>query len=168
MIYYGAAARIIFTALTFLYITPNVTTMWLWIPIILTLLDTIDSNYLMIQSQETVEQCVMYNKTYHTLDKWVDSLSYLSVYVLFQYNDPILLGFILYRFIGVILLTVTQKRTYLFYLFDFVKEYMVIHYLFPSTPIVWILCLPMKIVFEYMFHVVHYNPMRALIPRPID
>ena len=121
--------------------------LYLLLPILLTVLDKIDSVFKHFHKNK---KCL---KTfyYQYLDKICDSFSYLLLLLFFQF-DNYYLFFALYRCIGVVLFSLTKNSKWLIFFFDFVKEYLLYLFVFGRNynymP-VFILC---KIVFEYYFH----------------
>ena len=138
---------------------------FLILPILLTLLDEVDS----IKNIFTRFYNYITNKKYFScyhlfyyqyLDKICDAFSYLLSYIflcVFFKPDNILFLFIFYRIIGVILFYITKNSAWLILFFDFVKEYYIYLFIFTNNYLyipLFILC---KICFEYYWHKIHNN-----------
>jgi hypothetical protein len=146
---YGFLLRIIITILS-IFIIPINKYLLIILPILFICLDKIDN---ILTSNK-------YTKTeyYHIVDKIIDILSYMYVYIIFNkyLHDNILEFSIFYRFIGVILFAITKEKKHLIIFFDFIKEYMLYKFIFNNNIYVLLLCIILKIIFEYIFHI-HWN-----------
>lgn len=159
LIYNSAIMRLLFTIIIFVIyknIYHNNHTLYLLMPFILILLDEID-NIFLINKYHVLTK----SYTYQTLDKINDCISYVLVPVFFNV-DVILLFFIIYRVIGVILYIITHNNNYLIIFFDFVKEYMLLYYICNKFnyvhqyyTLIIILCILLKLLFEYYYHKCH-------------
>jgi hypothetical protein len=123
---------------------------YLILPIILTLLDFVDTIFFYDFTKFKKEKCskLFY---YQYNDKVSDLISYLLIFICFKI-DYIFLFFILYRVIGVILFYITKDSKWLIIFFDFAKEYLIYLFIFGKN----YLCIPyfiiLKICFEYYCH----------------
>ena len=150
----GMALRTILTFASF-YIIKTYATKWnlyLVMPIVLTILVVSQGHNLF-----TGTNCTKKSKEalyYQINDKIIDILSYILCYTYFyeQLRDPLLELFIIHRMIGIILFITTHKKYFLVICFDFVKEYMLYKYLFASNYTYLPFFVILKIIFEYVFH----------------
>lgn len=121
--------------------------LFLLLPVLLTILDSIDGIFITIHKNKICYQTFYYQY----LDKICDSFSYLLLLLFFPF-DNYYLFFALYRCIGVVLFSLTKNSKWLIFFFDFVKEYLLYSFVFGRNyqymPF-FILC---KIAFEYYFH----------------
>ena len=115
------------------------------LPVILILLDSIDSNIIKYSTNTF---------SYQINDKIADSISYIFMLYLLPKNT-ILNFFILYRIIGVILFYYTKNSQWLIIFFDFVKEYLIYLYFFKNSTLMLIVMILLKIVFEFVYHTYH-------------
>ena len=90
--------------------------------------------------------------SYQMADKIVDLLSYLLVIQLLPYN-PLLIGIVIYRLIGVGLFYKTRDSSWLILFPDLFKEVVIYNLLFGSmTANMFLLIVVGKIVFEIIWH----------------
>jgi len=139
-------------SLSILYLYNNIIHKYIFLilPILLTILDSIDS--LTLKKYKCVKTFY-----YQSLDKIIDSISYLLIFLFFKL-DNIFLFFIFYRIIGVILFYITKKSKWLILFFDFTKELLLYIFIFGNNYIylpIFIIC---KIIFEYSFHNIINKP----------
>lgn len=88
---------------------------------------------------------------YNSIDKSVDTLSYIVAYFMFNL-DNVFLYFLGYRIIGVLLYMVTLNSKWFILFFDFMKEYLVYYYFFNNNyKYLWIFIV-LKIYFEIYLH----------------
>ena len=88
---------------------------------------------------------------YNSIDKSVDTLSYIVAYFMFNL-DNVFLYFIGYRIIGVLLYMLTLNSKWFILFFDFMKEYLVYYYFFNNNyKYLWIFIV-LKIYFEIYLH----------------
>ena len=155
---YGSFLRYIITSVTvyLLYINAKWTIIQKYkyaiIPVLLTLLDGVDSLFIDIYKiNNNDSKCDTFSFQYQSYDKICDSVSYLLFFAVLGL-DNIYLYFIIYRIIGVSLFYITKDSKWLILFFDFAKEYLLYIFLFGNNykfmPF-FILC---KIAFEYYLH----------------
>ena len=157
----GGYLRLIATAIALIVILKTIPpTYWLLIlPIALMLLDSVDTKTFYSYSKTAGLTKTNCNKLfmYQQLDKIMDVLSYIMVYVLFDL-DKYFLGFLIWRIIGVIIFSITKVSLSLIIMFDFMKEYLLYKYLFSSNYAVLAVAIAGKILFEWYFHTYHNKP----------
>lgn len=160
---HGILIRIILTILTFELLKQqnNPKDIFLQLPILLTILDLADGLVVKYNQYKKKPQfllfpsnCTRLSKYYHYIDKGIDILSYIYAYVSFYdtIKDSLLEYFIIYRLIGVLMFIITGQKQFIIILFDFVKEYMLYRYFVKPNIYVLVLCIILKIAFEYYFH----------------
>ena len=167
----GMIIRYIVTIITFIILaifSKNnfiIKYIYLILPLLLTLLDEVDSTDKIFTRFNNYISGKKYFSCYHLfyyqyLDKICDSFSYLLSYLflcLFFKIDNMLFLFIVYRIIGVILFYITNNSVWLIVFFDFVKEYFIYLFIFSNNYMyipLFVLC---KISFEYYWHKIHNN-----------
>jgi len=80
------------------------------------------------------------------------------MYYYFEFDNQMLLFFILWRLIGIIIYSKTKNFTHLAIFVDFVKEYLLYLYFFNNNNKYLWLFVTCKIIFEYKNHSIHvYN-----------
>jgi hypothetical protein len=123
---------------------------YLILPIILTLLDFVDTIFFYDFTKFKKEKCskLFY---YQYNDKVSDLISYLLIFICFKI-DYIFLFFILYRVIGVILFYITKDSKWLIIFFDFAKEYLIYLFIFGQNYLYIPYFIILKICFEYYCH----------------
>lgn len=133
---------------------------------ILIFLDILDCNPLIIKMFSkkeliTNEYCSK-NRTYSILDKIIDIIQYIyAIYLLkniittSQFN--IISIFIIFRIIGIISYISIQKSWLYIIFFDFIKEYLLLIYLFGNklNNKVFIIAIILKVLYEYSMHESH-------------
>jgi hypothetical protein len=136
------------------------------LPFALTILDYVDNFFIKYEviskghsftSGTNCTQKSKESKFYQVNDKIIDTLSYILCYIYFykDLKDTWLEFFIAYRTMGVILFTVTHNKTFLIVFFDFIKEYMLYKYLFKSDYTYIAFFIILKIIFEYVIHMIY-------------
>ncbi len=122
------------------------------VPLVLTLLDMVDNrNVLFDIFTKDITNTFIYQK----YDKIVDLASYILVLFTIPLTSSqfkLLLGFILYRTIGVILYIYTRSNIYLVLFFDIIKELFVYMFLFGNNLMYLPLFIIGKIFIEYILH----------------
>jgi hypothetical protein len=122
--------------------------LYLILPILLHLFDILDTR---IYSTRCCDHWI-----YQKLDKITDILSYILLIFMIK-DDKLLHLFILYRLLGVIFFTQTKNSYYLVIFFDFIKEYLIYKYFFGNNYSYIYIFIILKIIFEYLLHIVHNN-----------
>jgi len=151
----GAVLRCVTTVGTFLFLSFHKFVKkykYILLPIVLTLLDEVDSIPLVFNLKS------FYTFEYRYIDKIIDVLSYVFAFAMFKL-DNLVLFFILYRMIGVLLFTFTKKSIWVIVFFDFVKEMMLYLYVFDTYAYLPFFIF-LKVCFEYYWHhnfVIHDN-----------
>jgi hypothetical protein len=138
---------------------------YLILPILLTLLDEVDSIDKIFTRFNNYISGKKYFSCYHLfyyqyLDKICDAFSYILSYLflcVFFKPDNILFLFIVYRIVGVILFYTTKNSIWLTVFFDFVKEYYIYLFIFTNNYVYIPLFILFKICFEYYWHKIHNN-----------
>jgi hypothetical protein len=88
---------------------------------------------------------------YNSIDKSVDTLSYIVAYFMFNL-DNVFSYFLIYRIIGVLLYMLTLNSKWFIIFFDFMKEYLIYYYFFNNNyKYLWIFII-LKIYFEIYLH----------------
>jgi hypothetical protein len=134
--------------------------------LLLLLLDVIDCNPLVVKlfpEQQLAEQrYCSYDPVYGMADKILDLIQYtVAIYALApllpQHTMTTLLLLMIYRTTGLIAYSRTQNNTYYILFFDFIKEYLLLSYLFNHNIPMPILILSMiaKMIYEYGMHQQH-------------
>jgi hypothetical protein len=134
--------------------------------IILIFLDILDCNPLIIKMFSkkeliTNEYCSK-NRTYSILDKIIDIIQYIyAIYLLKNIITPsqfnIICIFLIFRIIGLVSYIFIQKSWLYIIFFDFIKEYLLLIYLFGNkiNNKIFIITIILKIIFEYYMHESH-------------
>lgn len=164
----GTALRTVLTFISFYLIKTyaNKKHINVILPFALTILDTVDNvfiKYDVISKGKSITagtNCTKRSKVskiYQINDKIIDTLSYILCYIYFykELKDTWLEFFIVYRTIGVILFTVSHNKIFLILFFDFIKEYMLYKYLFQTDYTYLAFFVILKIIFEYVFHMIY-------------
>ena len=126
---------------------------YLILPIILTLLDFVDTIFFYDFTKFKKEKCTK-SFYYQSSDKICDTVSYLLISIFFKV-DYFFLFFILYRVIGVILFYITKDSKWLIIFFDFAKEYLIYLFIFGQNYLYIPYFIILKICFEYYYHTKH-------------
>ena len=88
---------------------------------------------------------------YNSVDKSVDTLSYIVAYFMFNL-DNVFSYFLIYRIIGVLLYMLTLNSKWFILFFDFMKEYLIYYYFFNNNyKYLWIFII-LKIYIEIYIH----------------
>jgi hypothetical protein len=153
---YGMLQRIVLTIITkillykYHYIFGRY--LFLIVPLLLTLLDMADNRNIFIDIfTKDITNTFLYQK----YDKIVDLASYILVLFTIPLTNTqycLLLGFILYRAIGVLLYIYTKSNIYLVLFFDIIKELFVYIFLFGNNLMYLPLFIIGKIIIEYILH----------------
>lgn len=158
----GMIVRYVLTILIIIYLGLSKNTfmkkyIYLIIPLLLEILDIVD-NYLYargyIKQTNTNYNCSK-QFYYQINDKICDSSSYILTFLLlclYFKPDFILLFFIVYRIIGVTLFYITKDSSWLILFFDFIKEYLLYLFIFNRNYSYILVCIFLKICFEFYFH----------------
>jgi len=132
------------------------------LPVLLTVLDLADNAFVKYAEWKKSPSlifnrtnCTTKSRYYQNVDKIIDMASYILAYLYFYdvIKDTLLEYFIAFRFIGVTMFLMTSNKYYLVIFFDFVKEYMLYKYFFNNNSYVLIICMILKILFEYVMHI---------------
>ncbi len=156
---YSLLLRALLTPLLYLTRTNVLLTAFL-----LTLLDVIDCNPLVMKllpEKDKIAGCSG-NTTYQILDKSLDLIQYITAIILLKPVLPsnifiTLLFLVIYRIIGIfVFLTNNNPKTFILF-FEFIKEYMVLSYIFKGNIPIFILipAMLLKILYEYLMHDKH-------------
>lgn len=149
----------------YLYLKHYKNYIYLIVPIILLFLDEVDLFPLKNTNENIIKFYLTHKKCAHTFyyqknDKIVDSISYAFTYLFFSFifeNDFLLLFFVLYRFAGVFMFSVTKDSSWLILFFDFIKEYLLYLFLFGKNFNYLPLFIALKMLYESLFHTI-VNP----------
>jgi len=165
----GIILRILVTILILPLLNPikNSYYFLLIIPIILTILDSLDTFFITYEIYKKTNipflkrpNCTIKYKKYQISDKINDILSYIIFYIYFYdiLKDKLLEFFIFYRLIGVINFVMTGNKNNIIIFFDFVKEYILYKFIFNKIQPILFVFIIFKIIFEYIFHKKWNNP----------
>jgi hypothetical protein len=158
---YSFALRILATPLLFL--TRNSIP---YTVLLLVFLDIVDCNPLILkmfpkEELEKHQYCTL-NHEYVVIDKIIDVLQYcVAIYFLSSQLPKhvlhVLMGFTLTRIIGIFFHIKTKNPTYFVIFFDFIKEYLLLFYIYQPHLTLELLVQTMigKIAFEYAMHKKH-------------
>jgi hypothetical protein len=153
----GINIRYITTFLSFYVVALNITFLnkylYLLLPILLTVLDGLDSIFLLHYNYKKKNNGCKFEYYYQISDKICDSISYLLLFLFFKL-DTILLLFVLYRIIGVVLFYFTKNSSWLILFFDFAKEYLLYLFIFGNNYMYLPVFILLKIGFEYYHHTI--------------
>jgi hypothetical protein len=153
----GINIRYITTFLSFYVVALNITFLnkylYLLLPILLTVLDAIDSIFILHYNYKNKYNRCKFGYNYQISDKICDSISYLLLFLFFKL-DIILLLFVVYRIIGVVLFYFTKNSSWLILFFDFAKEYLLYLFIFGNNYIYLPIFILLKIGFEYYHHTI--------------
>ncbi len=127
---------------------------YLSLPILLSILDGIDSSIL----QTEIELDVVKTFAYKIRDKLADAISYLFVYYIFRL-DKEFLYFTIYRLIGVLLFGKTRDVRWLIVCPDLMKEYMIYYAIYRGNMSAFPVVIPVKMLGEIWMHTIH-DPMQ--------
>ena len=122
---------------------------YLILPIVLTVLDSLDTLPLLVYNQIKCTHLFYYQVN----DKICDSISYLLLFLFFKL-DNLVFFFALYRIIGVILFRITKDSRWLILFFDFVKECLLYLFIFGKKDSYIFIFILFKIGVEYYFHTI--------------
>jgi hypothetical protein len=99
------------------------------------------------------------NHTFNVIDKLVDVFQYcIAIYFLSpqipKHVLHIIIGFTLVRLIGIFHHAKTADPTYFIVFFDFIKEYLILFYVYYPNLTTWILteAIIIKVIIEYLIH----------------
>jgi hypothetical protein len=134
--------------------------------LLLVFLDIVDCNPLVLKmfSKEEIEkhQYCSLNHEYVVIDKLIDIFQYcIAIYFLSpqlpKHVIHVLMGFTITRLIGIFHHINTKDPTYFIIFFDFIKEYLLLFYIYQPnlTLIILIEAIVGKIAFEYVMHKKH-------------
>ena len=157
---YGMLLRLITTIIAFIILYNFIDNkyikkyLFLILPILLTLLDFEDNLWLNMYKYKGYYGGCTKTYYYQIIDKIVDVISYLLLFVFFKL-DMFLLFFVLYRIIGVIIFTLTRQKMSTVVFFDFVKEYLLYLFVFGKNYAYLPFFICLKILYEYYFHMIH-------------
>jgi hypothetical protein len=134
--------------------------------LLLVFLDIIDCNPLVVKlfpKEYKNKKYCSHDETYEVIDKLLDVFQYFVSIALLKpiipnniYNG--LLGFLIYRLLGILVFYISKiKQTYILF-FDFIKEYLVLFLLFgKNIPDVYLIsAIILKIIYEYTMHHKHF------------
>jgi hypothetical protein len=153
---WGAGFRFIVTLATFYFMSKNVNPSYLLIvlPIVLTLLDLTDQifsfSYSWSQGYHFKDVCTRFFE-YQITDKTNDWISYFLAWYIFKL-DPIFLGFLIWRGLGVIAFGLTRSSVPLVPFADLMKEYLLFKYFSPNSNKLLPLVVIGKMGFEFWLH----------------
>jgi hypothetical protein len=158
---YSFALRILATPL--LFFTRNSIP---YTVLLLVFLDIVDCNPLVLKmfSKEEIEkhQYCSLNHKYLVIDKLIDVFQYIVAIYFLSAQLPkhvihVLAGFTLTRLIGIFFHIQTREPAYFVIFFDFIKEYLLLFYIYQPNLTLTILIQTIvgKIVFEYAMHKNH-------------
>ena len=157
---YGMILRLITTIIAFIILYNFIDNkyikkyLFLILAILLTLLDLEDGTCIIMHKYKGYYGGCTKTYYYQIIDKIVDVISYLLLFVFFKL-DMFLLFFVLYRIIGVIIFTLTRQKMSIVVFFDFVKEYLLYLFVFGKNYAYLPFFICLIILYEYYFHMIH-------------
>ncbi len=156
----GQQIRILATLLIFpllKYLRLNDKLLLLVITFFIFFLDSLDSEYLKSKKQKKCVETLFYQQ----YDKIIDLLTYIYVLYVFKL-DNLYSVFCLFRALGTIFFLITNESYYLMITPDFMKEYLVYRYLFPTENKYLVYLFIYKYTFEVVWHGFINRPDRLM------
>jgi len=155
-IYWGAGFRVVITLIIFYLISKYINPSYLFValPIILTLLDLTDNifsfGYSWSLGYRFKDMCTRLFE-YQITDKINDWVTYLLAWYIFKL-DPLFLGFVIWRGLGVLTFGLTRSSLPLIPFADLMKEYLLFKYFSPGSNKLLPLIAIGKMGFEVWLH----------------
>jgi hypothetical protein len=155
-IYWGASFRVIVTLITFYLMSKYLNPSYLFVvlPIMLTLLDLTDNifsfGYSWSLGYRFKDICTRLFE-YQITDKINDWVAYMLAWYIFKL-DPLFLGFVIWRGLGVVAFGLTRSSVPLIPFADMMKEYLLFRYFSPRSNKLLPLVVIGKMVFEVWLH----------------